>query len=139
MLRKGRKANTGFTLVEVMVTTILLTIALVGTYQGIGAMDTARAYAVKADLLQRLAVEKLSDSELLQDPSANGSSGDFSDRGYPNITWTLTENTTNVTNLDEVSVTATQGKQSQLVTTQMYVAPVGTTGTASTATTAGGG
>jgi prepilin-type N-terminal cleavage/methylation domain-containing protein len=133
-----RKSKIGFTLVEVLVTTILLSIALVGSYQGIAAMNQARAYAIKADLLQRLATEKLADVSLLQDPSANGASGDFSDRAYPNITWSLTESTTSVTNLDEVSVTATQGKQSQTVATQMYVVPAGTT-TGSTTTTMGGG
>jgi prepilin-type N-terminal cleavage/methylation domain-containing protein len=136
MVRKDRKSKYAFTLVEVMVTAVLITVALVGLYQGISAMDNARAYAVKSDLLQRLAIEKLSDVSLLQDPSSNGGSGDFSDRGYPNITWSLTEASTNVTNLDDVSVTVTEGKQAQSVSTQMYVAPVGTS---TGAATSGGG
>jgi hypothetical protein len=121
-----------------MVTTVLMVVALVSIYKGIGAMDDARAYAIKADLLQRLALEKLQDSELLQDPSADGSNGDFSDRDYPNITWTLTENTTSVTNLDEISVTATEGKQTQTVTTQMYVQPASGTSTTGTTGATGG-
>lgn len=130
-----RRRNAGFTLIEVMVTTVIVAIAIVGVLGAIGSEAKERAQANDAVLLQRLANEKLNDLRVLQDPSSTTGNGDYSDRAYPDITWTAEVETTNTNNLDQVTVTATKGKESQSVTTLIYVVPATTTTTTTGAAT----
>jgi type II secretory pathway pseudopilin PulG len=131
-------------MIEVLVTTVLVAVAIVGVMGGIRSVEATQAKANTADLLMRLAAEKLDDSKILADPADGGSSGDFSDRGYPNITWALTETSTSVTSLDEIVVTVTDGKESQSLDTMLYIVPAAGTTTSNgsgnaTTTTAGSG
>ncbi|MGI4791546.1 MAG: type IV pilus modification PilV family protein [Janthinobacterium lividum] len=119
----------GFTLIEVLVTVVLVSIAIVGVLGGIRSIQAAGAQARSADLLQRLAAEQIGDMRLLSDPSTGGNSGDFSDRGHSEITWAANVETTNAANVDKVTVTATRGRISQAVSTLIFVRP--STGTAS--------
>lgn len=128
-MKAVRNASRGFTLMEVLVTVVLVSIAIVGVLGGIRAIKAADIKVQTADLLQRLASEKISDLSLLQDPSANGTEGDFTDRGYPDTTWSLQEDTAGITSLVQVTVTVTQGKESQALTTLMFVRPQTTTTT----------
>jgi len=114
------------------VTTVIVAITLVGVLGAIRSQALVESSANDATLLQRLANEKLNDLRILQDPSTGGDSGDFSDRGYPDITWTADVEQSNTTNLDQVTVTATRGKASQAITTLIYVIPA--TGTTTTTT-----
>ncbi len=114
-------AKHGFTLIEVLVTVVLVSIAVVGVLGGIRSIQAAGARAQTADLLQRLVAEKVGDLKLLADPSAGASAGDFADRGHPDITWTLSAEATSTTSLDKVTVTATQGRQEQSLTTLIFV------------------
>lgn len=125
---RRRRRQTGFTLVEVVVTALLVAIAVVGVFGGISSLTASQYHAQTADLLQRLAAEKLGDVAILSAPSADGTSGDFSDRGYPNITWSLIDQPSGTTNLDQVTVTTTQGRDSQILTTMIYVPPATSTG-----------
>jgi type II secretion system protein I len=125
-----RQRQAGFTLIEVLVTTVIVAIAIVGVLGGIQSLTMADSKAQDAVLLQRLANEKLNDLRILQDPSTAGSSGDFSDRGYPDVTWSAEVDSTSTTNLDQVTITATRGKNDQSLTTMLYVAPQTTTATA---------
>jgi prepilin-type N-terminal cleavage/methylation domain-containing protein len=132
------KRRGGFTLIEVLVAVVLVTVGIVSTMNGIAAIEAGNAKAHTADLLQRLAQEKLNDAAILQTPTANGASGDFQDRGYPTITWTLEDDSTNVTGLDQVTAITTEGKESQTITTLMYVAAnAGTSSTTSSTSSAG--
>ncbi|HEX5322390.1 MAG TPA: prepilin-type N-terminal cleavage/methylation domain-containing protein [Capsulimonadaceae bacterium] len=133
-----RRSRCGFTLIEVLVTSVLVTVAVVATMGGIRTIMATQSKAQTADLLQRLASEKLDDSRYLSSPDANGTSGDFTDRGYPDITWNMQVQAAGVTNLDQVTVTATRGSDSEELTTMMYAAPATTTGTTTAAGTAAG-
>ncbi len=121
-------AKRGFTLIEVLVTVVLVSIAVVGVLGGIRSIQSADARAGSADLLQRLVAEKTGDLKLLADPGAGASAGDFADRGHPDITWTLSVEATSRASLDEVTVTATRGGQEQALTTLIFVRPSGGTG-----------
>jgi len=138
----ARRRRGGFTLIEVMVSTTLVAIAVVGALQGITAIQAGDAHAQTADLLQRLAAEKVGDIRILSDPGTGAGQGDFADRGYPDIAWTADVQTTNATYVDQVTVTATEGRQSQSLTTMVFVPPTTTTtttGSGATGTTGGGG
>ena len=115
----------GFTLIEVLVTVVLVSVAVVGVLGGIRSIQAAGARARGADLMQRLVAEKVGDIRLLSDPSTGGNAGDFSDRGHAEITWIASVETTATTNVDKVTVTATRGGQSQALTTLVFVRPSG--------------
>jgi type II secretion system protein I len=125
---KRSLAKRGFTLIEVLVTVVLVSIAVVGVLRGIRSIEAAGARARSADLLQRLVAEKVGDLKLLADPSAGANTGDFADRGHPDITWTASVEATGTTSLDKVTVTATQGSQEQALTTLIFVRASGGTG-----------
>jgi prepilin-type N-terminal cleavage/methylation domain-containing protein len=119
----------GFTLVEVLVTVVLVSVAVVGVLGGIRSIQAAGARARGADLMQRLVAEKVGDIRLLSDPSMGGNAGDFSDRGHADISWTASVEATGAANVDKVRVTATRGGDSQSLTTLVFVRPLsGTTG-----------
>ncbi len=113
-----------FTLIEVLVTVVLVSVAVVGVLGGIRAIQAAGARTRDGDLLQRLVAEKVGDIRLLSDPSTGGNAGDFSDRGHADISWTANVETTGAANVDKVTVTATRGGQSQALTTLVFVRPV---------------
>ncbi len=118
----------GFTLIEVLVTVVLVSVAVAGVLGGIRSIQAAGARARTADLLQRLVAEKVGDLKLLADPGAGANAGDFADRGHPEITWTLSVEATGRASLDKVTVTATQGSQEQALTTLIFVRSSGGTG-----------
>jgi prepilin-type N-terminal cleavage/methylation domain-containing protein len=115
----------GFTLIEVLVTIVLVSVAIVGVMGGLRSIGAANTRAHTADLLQRLASEKMSDIKLLSDPSAGSDGGDFSDRGYGGITWAVTLEASGATNVDKITVTATRGRASQAITSLVFVRPTG--------------
>lgn len=138
MSTRFNNKSTGFTLVEVMVAAVLIAIAVAGAMAGIGAISRAQSRQEDAVLLQRLAEEKVNDVELLQDPTDIGAQGDFADRGYPDITWSANVITSSITNVDQLTIVATRGREAQSLTTQIYVPPApGTTTSTSTTTTTG--
>jgi len=115
----------GFTLIEVLVTVVLVSVAVVGVLGGVRSIQAAGARARGADLLQRLVAEKVGDIRLLSDPATGGTAGDFADRGHAEISWTASAETTAAANVDKVTVTATRGGESQTLTTLVFVRPSG--------------
>lgn len=113
----------GFTMVEVLVTVVLVSVALVGVFGGLRSLQAADARAQTADLLQRLASEKVADLKLLSDPSTGPGAGDFADRGYPDVTWSASVEATGTTDVDKVTITATRGRASQSLATLFFVRP----------------
>ena len=108
-------------MVEVLVTIVLVSVALVGVFGGLRSLQAADARARTADRLQRLAADKIADLRLLGDPAAGANSGDFRDEGYPDVTWTASVETTGAAGVDKVTVTATQGRASQALATLVFV------------------
>ena len=119
--KRSGPGRVGFTLIEVLVAAMLTAIAVAGVLGGIRALTKAQSQAQTADTLQRLAAEKMDDLQLLSDPTSSGVGGDFSDRGYQDVTWQVDEETTGTLDLDQVTVTVTRGQDSQKLTTLMNV------------------
>jgi len=117
-------ARRGFTLIEVLVTILLVSVALVGAMHGLRALAAADIRARRADLLQALAQQKLEELRATEDPRTLDDRGDFSEQGHPEITWTLTVQPSGAENVDEVQVTATQGDYSQSLKELIYVPPL---------------
>lgn len=133
--RNRRHGSRGFTLIEMLVAIVLVSIGVVAVFGGIRSMGAAQAKAQTADLLQRLAAQKLSEFESVTDPNSADSSGNFYDQGYPDVTWSMTLQQAEASNLDQITVTTTQGNISQSVNGLLFVRP--TTATSSTGGSAG--
>jgi prepilin-type N-terminal cleavage/methylation domain-containing protein len=117
-----------FTLVEVLVTVALVSIALVGVMGGIASLTKADIRAQDAVLLQQLAGQKLHEITQTTDPRTTETSGDFAEQGHADITWEQTLEASGTENVDVLSVTATKtnngNEQTQTLTELVYVAPV---------------
>ncbi len=103
---------------------MLVAVALVGVMGGLRALGQAELKARKADLLQRLAAQKMEEIGVVIDPRSGENGGDFSEQGYPDITWTMDVQPGTEADVDEVTVTATQGADSQSLTGLVFIRPV---------------
>ena len=136
----GRQAERGsrpglrsaFTLIEVLVTIVLVAVALTGVMGGIRALGAADVKARDADRLQRLAAQKMSELGSITDPRTTDASGDFSEQGFSDISWTIDVQPSGAENVDLVTVTVTRGGDAQALTGLVYVRPVAAAGDAGT-------
>ena len=127
-----------FTLVEMLVTIVLVGAGIVAVFGGIRALGVADSKARTAVLLQGLAQQKLSEFGAVTDPTGADTSGDFSTQGYPDATWNADVQTTDTDNIDKITVTAVQGREQQALTELLYVPPTTATSTATTGAGAAG-
>ncbi|MDX1935121.1 MAG: prepilin-type N-terminal cleavage/methylation domain-containing protein [Capsulimonadales bacterium] len=117
------RRSAGFTLIETLVAVVLVAIGLVGVFGGIAAINRTDSRAREAELLQRLALEKINEIGVIVDPTAADTDGDFEDRGYPEITWTLDIQPSGAENISRVTVTTTRENAEQTLTTLLFVPP----------------
>lgn len=122
--RASRQGVRGFTLIEALVTIVLVALALVGIFGGIRAVTSTEARAREADLMQRLAAQKFGEFGVVTDPNTADNSGTFEEEGYSDVDWTLEVEPSDTLNVTKVTVTVTRGKVSQAVTGLVYVRPV---------------
>ncbi len=113
----------GFTLIEMLVCVALVAVAVVGVLGGIRGLTLADAKARKADLLQRLALRRMDELSVADALSAAQTSGDFSEQGYPAVSWTVDIQPSGVTDVDQVTVTASEGQNAQTLTGLFHVPP----------------
>lgn len=122
------RRRAGFSLVEMLVTIVLVGLAMAGVFGGIRSLMAAEAKARDANLLQRLAADKLNEMGPVTDPRTADTSGDFTDSGYSDITWTMELETTSTLNVQQVTVTATRGNTSQTISSLVFLRPQTTEG-----------
>jgi prepilin-type N-terminal cleavage/methylation domain-containing protein len=131
-LNNVAKRRQGFTLVEVMVTSVLVGVALAGAIGALGSLSKADTAARNAELLQRLAVQKLAALRTEGDLRTAETSGDFSTEGYPEADWSLELQTTEDENVQEASITAVRGESQQVMSELVFFPPETTTTTTGT-------
>ena len=119
----------GFTLIEAVVAILLVGIGIVAVFGGMRSLAAADSKAKTAELLQRLAQSKVEELESATDPTTVGSGGDYSQQGYPNITWTVDLETSATDNLDKMTVTAIQGNEQQSLIVLLFIPPATGTST----------
>jgi len=112
-----------------MVAVVLISLGIVAVFGGIAAMNRTESRARDADLLQSLAQQKMNEMGAVTDPRTAETSGDFSDRNYPDVTWSLVVQPSGAQDVDTITVTATRGQDSEALTALLYVAPDTTSGT----------
>jgi prepilin-type N-terminal cleavage/methylation domain-containing protein len=123
-----KRLQRGFTLIETLVAVVLVTIGFVAVFGGISSLNRAEAHARETELLQRLAMEKINEIGPVIDPQSADTSGDFSDRGYSDITWKMDLEPSGADNVDTLTLTTTRGEDSQPLITLLYIPPTTTTG-----------
>lgn len=100
MSARGVKA--GFSLIEALVALVITGVGIAGILGAFGSTQRSEALSLRAEKMQRLAKAKL--DEILATRDFNTESGDFSLDGEPNFVWSMTDETTPVTDLDNVTV-----------------------------------
>lgn len=126
-----RSRFSGFTLIEVLVVIVLVSLSLVAIMNALRAMGATDAHARDAELLQRLAALKMAEIGSVSDPRTMDDSGDFTEQGYPTIEWKMTEEPSGAENVDQVTITAERGNAQQSLVGLVFIRPV-TTGAAPT-------
>ena len=105
----GRRANAGFTLVEMIVATVLLAVGVAAT---LGAIHAAAQTTMAADGAQTsalLAQKQITQLELQPDQISGGDQqGEFGDE-YPGYKWQQSVEATDYSNLFKVTLTVSWG------------------------------
>ncbi len=96
----------GFTLVEVLVSAILLGVGVAACLGAMGSLAKGETRIRDIERFTALARSKY-DELSIEDPNATSGdqSGDFTDEGEPGVEWTWTSEASEVENLDAVKLT----------------------------------
>lgn len=108
-LRRGRRARPGFTLVEMIVATVLLAVGVVATLSAIHGAAQTTLLADGAQTAAMLAQRQISQLELQPDQLSGGNQqGNFGDE-YPGYSWQQAAEATDYPNLFQVTMTIRWG------------------------------
>lgn len=103
----------GYSLIEAMVSVIVVAIAVVGAITALSAMTRSEDRALTTEKMQRLASEKYDEIISTEDYINTSLSGNFDDRNESGYSWQVDVATTDETNLDSITVTVTKDSGSQ--------------------------
>lgn len=126
--RSGRKR--GFSLVEALVAVALLGLGITACLGALAEMANGETRAERSERLQMLAHRKLQEIVATAEYQQAPIDGSFEIEGYPDITWTATDEQSGVENLEIVALTVTSegGEVSYTVTQLVYRQPITTDG-----------
>jgi Tfp pilus assembly protein PilV len=129
-----RNKTKGFTLIEALASAALMAVGITACMSALGAVAKEEALAREKDVVQRLARQKYDELLSTTQQALASQSGDFSDRNQPDYTWNLDVETSQISNLDTVTVTVQKqnaGSKDPKGTIEgmLYVSPTTTTTT----------
>jgi prepilin-type N-terminal cleavage/methylation domain-containing protein len=104
--RNSRRS--GYTLIEALVSMVIVGIAIVGCLSTLSAMTRSEDRSLMTEKMHRLASEKLDEIIATEDFVNTSLSGNFDDRGETGFSWQVEVEPTGESNLDAVSVTITK-------------------------------
>ena len=95
--------NSGFSLIEAMVASVLVAVGVTSALHGYGALSRAQSQLQERDRMQRFAVSKY--NEIIASGINNSAtSGDFQDYNESRYKWDLDIETTNTTGLNSIEI-----------------------------------
>jgi len=116
----------GFTLIEVLVATVLVAVGVTGTLSALSAMAQSKTRVQQSQLMQKLADDKLAEVIATGDAFNGTASGSFDGTDATGITWSSQDDSTGVENLDAITVTVKKGDREVTASTLIYRAPAAT-------------
>lgn len=137
----NRGSSRGFSLVEALVSIVLLGVGVVSVMGGLAQLARADYGSREREDMSRLAYDKFQELIATYDFQQAPLDGDFSDSGRPELKWRAELTTTNVTDLGRFTVTVskdTDQSASSVVDGLIYNPPQQSTG-GGTQTPTGGG
>ncbi|MFQ3668191.1 MAG: hypothetical protein SNJ61_04810, partial [Fimbriimonadaceae bacterium] len=105
--RRARRLRIAFSIVEVLAAAVLLGVGVVAALGAIGSITRAEARMEEKEILQNLASDKLREVLATFDFATPSLSGDFEDRGLPNIRWEVEVSASGISNLERVRIVVT--------------------------------
>jgi prepilin-type N-terminal cleavage/methylation domain-containing protein len=131
----------GLTLVEILASTALIAIALTSAIGALGSVAKTQSRERSVENLERMALDKYRTVQATYDLTQTSFNGDFQDESIDGYTWAANLQASSDQNLDWMTLTVTDSKDSTRtysVTGLVYV-PAATTTTAAPTTGAGTG
>lgn len=130
MRRHSSRVRRGFTLIEALAAVVLLGVGLVASLGALSAIRRSEYRAREAEVMLRLASDKYQEL-VATGQTTNPASGDFSDRNDQNYRWSLSIESSGVTDLNAVTVivqpqSASDDGPRQQVSGLVYVPPATT-------------
>ncbi|MFZ4508339.1 MAG: prepilin-type N-terminal cleavage/methylation domain-containing protein [Fimbriimonas sp.] len=110
----SRGSRRGFTLIEVVVSLLLLGVGIVGVLGGLSAITQSESRLEDRETMDRLAIDKLEELLATGDVDSATLSGDFSDRAENRFTWSATVQPTGIQDLEYVQVTIARRSNDQV-------------------------
>ncbi len=95
----------GFTLIEALVSVVLVAVGVVGAMNALGQMTKADTQLRDRERVQRLAIQKYDELVGTGALTNASQSGDFKDRNIETYTWKADVIPSGTTNLDQIRVT----------------------------------
>ncbi len=116
----------GFTLVEVLITMVMVVVGMVLLSQAFSAGLRAVSVSDRATQAQFLAEQKIADLEILSFSNLQSDSGDFGD-DYPEYSWQTEISNTDIENLKQIILTVswTQENKTRSIVIYKYLADHG--------------
>lgn len=106
------KRSNGFSLIEVLVAVAMTGIAVAGLVGTLGYMSKSEARALEREKVQALAQDKI--DEVMAVGTYDQTEGNFEDLGVSGYSWTMTLDTTQLPDVDSVTVTVTKDTDSTM-------------------------
>jgi len=104
---RRNKNRFGFTLIEVMVATVLLGLGIAMGFSALSSMTKTELRLREKEKMNLLAVQKLDEIMALGDVANQQTDGDFSEFGEPNYKWTMDTQPSGTDNVSTVRVIVT--------------------------------
>lgn len=103
---RAPRARRGFSIIEALVSAVLLGVGIVAAMSALGAMAKGESRIRDIERFTTLARSKY-DELLLEDPNAasGDENGDFADQGQPDVEWTWSRSASGTESLDIVRLT----------------------------------
>lgn len=130
-LRFAHRKARGFTILEALVSAVLLGVGIAASIGAIGEMIKAETGSREREKIHRMALDRFAELRATGDYLQSPLDGDFQDRGEQGYTWSSALEPTGIENLNRLTVTVSKTANSKLdtsISALVYQPPIQTQG-----------